>query len=353
MKKIFQVLLIIAITISSYLIYLPTAQAASLTSPISDILTRLKISTAADHTIVFTTPSGIDVGDTVALTFATGFNISAIDVGDVTIGGNAPASAVVAGQLLTITADADTTVAPAGTATIIVGITHHVTNPGTTGSKIISIAGTFGDTGSLAVSIITDDQVVVTASVDPSFSFTISDVAIGFSTITTSAVRYATGDGAGDPAAPAGGAFKVNNINSNAGSGYSFTTKSTGSGAAAGLYSAAPVGDLIEADAVADIVLGTDGYAFCGKNAAGGALAVIAGFACETGSTAISLVSQIFASDTGVVASGSVDIDLKAGLSGTTKPGSYTDTLTIIGTANFQKFSVINYQFPIKLLKIN
>lgn len=334
MKKIFQVLLIIAVTISSYLIYLPTAKAASLTSPISDILTRLKISTAANHTIVFTTPSGIDVGDTVALTFAADFDISAVVVGDVTIGGNAPASAVPAGQVLTITADADTTVAAAGTATIVIG-NSHIINPTTTGSKIISIAGTFGDTGSLAVSMVTDDQVVVTASVDPSFSFTISDVAIGFSTITTSAVRYATGDGAGSAGAPAGGAFKVNNINSNAGSGYSFTTKSTGSGAAAGLYSAAPVGDLIEADAVADIVLGTDGYAFCGKNAAGGALAVVAGFACETGSTAISLVSQTFATDAGVVASGSVDIDLKAGLSGTTKPGAYTDTLTIIGTANF------------------
>jgi len=332
MKRIFSFLVIFAMIAGTFLFLYNDAHAAGLTN-ISDTMTRLKVTTAANHTIVFTTASGIDVADTVTLTFQSDFDVSAVVVGDVTIGGNAPASATVLGQVVTITADADTTVAPAGTATIVIG-NNHITNATTAGSKKIDIAGTFGDSGSLAVSILTDEQVVVTASVDPSFSFTVSDVTVGFGTITTAAVRYATGDGAGNATAPAGGAFKIENINSNAANGVVFTTKSTGSGAAAGLYYAGGT-SLIAADAIADITLGVNGYAFCGKAATGGALAVAAGFACETGATVISTTGQTFASDAGVIANGSVDIDLKAGLAGTTKPGAYTDTLTIIGTATF------------------
>lgn len=311
----------------------PVAHAAALTA-VSDTMTRLKISTAADHTVQFTTPTGIAEGNTVILTFATGFDISTIVTADVTMEGAAVTSVGVVGQVMTITAAAGNVVVATGTADIVIGATHHVTNPGTAGSYKIAITGTFADSGFLAVAILDNEQVVVTGSVDPSFSFTINDVAVGFSTITTAAVRYATADAAGSVGAPAAGAFQLTNINSNTANGYSFTTKSEGSGAAAGLYCAAAP-DLIEADAIADIVLGTDGYAFCGKEASGGALAIAAGFACETGSTVISRTAQAFATDTTIISGGSLKVDLKAGLSGTTKPGTYTDTLTIIGTANF------------------
>jgi hypothetical protein len=49
-----------------------------------------------------------------------------------------------------------------------------IVNATTTGSKTISIGGTMADSGSLAVGLISDDQVVISGTVDPSFSFSIS-----------------------------------------------------------------------------------------------------------------------------------------------------------------------------------
>ena len=149
-------------------------KAATLTA-ISDTMSRLIISQKATHTIQFTTPTGIAPGDTVTLTFENDFDISSVVAADVTLEGAVVASTGVDGQVLTITAAATgNTVAATGTADIVISDSH-ITNPTATTNNpyTIDIAGTFGDTGSMAVYILTDDQVVISATVDPILAFAI------------------------------------------------------------------------------------------------------------------------------------------------------------------------------------
>ena len=148
------------------------AHAAAL-SGISDTLTRIKKSQTANHTLSFTTPTGIANTDTVTLTFAAEFNIASVVGGDVTIEGAAVTSATVLGQVLTITAGAGNVVAAAGTADIVIS-NNHITNPAAAGTYVVSIAGSFGDTGSFAIVILDDDQVVVGATIDPYLTFTLT-----------------------------------------------------------------------------------------------------------------------------------------------------------------------------------
>lgn len=168
LRVFWYVYLMLAILIFSA--YPQVIKAASLTA-VSDVLTRLKTSETSNHAIQFTTPTGIANTDTIELTFA-GFNIASVVTGDVTIEGAAVTSAVPAGQVLTITAGVANIVAPGGIAHIVIS-NNHITNP-VAGTYTISIAGSFGDTGALAIAIITDDQVVVSTTIDPYISFAIT-----------------------------------------------------------------------------------------------------------------------------------------------------------------------------------
>ncbi|KKL68981.1 hypothetical protein LCGC14_2119550 [marine sediment metagenome] len=51
------------------------------------------------------------------------------------------------------------------------GGSNQITNPGSAGSNKIDVAGTFADSGSMAVGIVTDDQVGVSATVGESLTF--------------------------------------------------------------------------------------------------------------------------------------------------------------------------------------
>src|SRR6185295_1582630 len=96
----------------------------------------------------------------------------------------------------------------------------HSTNATTAQSYDIAISGTFGDTGDITVTLLTNDQVSVTATVAESLTFTISDNTIGFGTLSSSAARYATGDTAGDSSEVAAHTLVVG---TNATNGYTLT----------------------------------------------------------------------------------------------------------------------------------
>ena len=70
-------------------------------------------------------------------------------------------------------------------------------NPTVAGSYGINIGGTFDDTGTATVNILTNDQVSIAAEVAQSLTFTISDNTVGFGTLSASAARFATGDNLG------------------------------------------------------------------------------------------------------------------------------------------------------------
>lgn len=208
------------------------------------------------------------------------------------------------------------------------------TNPASTGSKTISIISG-SDSGNLAVVIITDDQIAVSAAVTPTLSFSISDLIIGFGAISAdSNIHYATGDGNVATTEPANDLPTKLTASTNAASGLVIMVKSNGDGSSsAGLYSST-VTDLIEAAASTAVAANTDGYGVYAKHA----LSLTADEAFDNdsaGDVAITRTAATFASTTGVVSGGTIDLSIKTGVGATTKAGNYSDTLTVICSGNF------------------
>ncbi len=187
------------------------AQAASLTT-VKDTITDSRPSVVANHTIDFTTPTGVTSGQTITITFPSGFTMTSIAFGDVDLKDDGtdlaiaatPAGATwgaaVSGQVLTLTNG--TTAVTAGSvmelqigthATFGTTGTNQITNT-TVGSYVISIGGTMTDSASLRIALI--DAVTVTASVDTSLTFTVAGITTGVTVngdaITTSVVSTAT-----------------------------------------------------------------------------------------------------------------------------------------------------------------
>jgi hypothetical protein len=205
----------------AYLLATPV-QASSLTT-LSDNMSRIQATTLSDHTIQFITPSGVTAfGQTITLnfnSFTTVTNVTSSDVnlnvssGTTCTGFSSRTVQGLAGSniwgvgaattIVTLTAPSSGTIAtsgvPAGNCVQIkigsnAGGSTRITNP-SAGQATISIAGTFNDTGTIAVPIISSDQVALTATVNPTISLTLSQSALGFGTLTASSGRWATNGG--------------------------------------------------------------------------------------------------------------------------------------------------------------
>jgi hypothetical protein len=174
------------------------ADAASLVA-VSDTLSDSDRGVVSNHTIRFTTPTGAISGQTIVITFPTGggeftlpsagFGFDDIDVTDdgneITLA-NSPAGTTwgVATTSSSITFTVSTTSGAAIASSSVIEIeigtnatggNNQITNPTNAGTKEIDILGPAGDTGTAVVAII--DDVVVTANVNTTFTFTISGVA--------------------------------------------------------------------------------------------------------------------------------------------------------------------------------
>lgn len=331
-NKLFVILSILLLAFA----VLPSAKAASLTS-ISDTMSRLKVSTASNHTIQFTTPSGVSAGGTVTVTFPAGFTIGSVDYTDIDVADDGADLALAAtpsgatwgaafsGQVLTITSGTGT-IAATSVVTIEIGTNAtygvagdaQITNS-TAGTKIITIAGTFGDTGSMAVAIVSNDQIPVTASVDPTLTLTVANTALALGAMNDSAVATTS----------------ENNIviGTNGYNGYAITVKDAGNGSNPGLYSS-EVSKLI-ASSTATLAAGTEGYgANCNKTSGDGTCSFADGTTDNV--TGLTLAGGTFASHSSKPSGNATfRIRVKAAISSSTEAGAYTDTLTVIGTANY------------------
>lgn len=349
---------VILTLIALFVAYQP-AQAGYLTA-MSDTMSRMKESIAADHTIKFTTVSAVDPGDTMTVIFPTGFTIGSVDHTDIDLeddgtdlplaatpgtGAGSDLGAAFSGQTLTITENDTDSIAAGSVITIEIGLNatygvagdQQITNQTVAQNNtdpVIVLGGTFGDDGKLAVEILSDDQVAVTGDIDPTLTFTISDTTIGFGTLTTADIYYATGDENGATVEP-GANLPVNLVvSTNAASGAAITVQDEGDGSAAGLYKATTPTHRIDAVASNTVAAGTEGYGVYGKGASG--LTIDEKFNDDGAADGpITRAAQTFASSTGPVSSADVDLTLKAGISGITPPGNYADTITVICTGIF------------------
>ncbi|USN53363.1 MAG: hypothetical protein H6760_04335 [Candidatus Nomurabacteria bacterium] len=228
--------------------------AANLTS-ISDTLSSLTQNTAANHEIYFITSVGVDAdADYYRFDFAN-FGFSTLDYTDIDLavdddGGcdgswteKTLASSDAAGvwgvsvnqlssEYIIFDAPTDATSGeiPAGRCVQIQigtnasGGNAQLVNPNDTNTHVVDIFGNLGaidDFGKFALDFVADDSVNVTATVDPSITFAISDTTVGFGTLSSSAARYATsdGNGTGTNSSPAHNLT----VSTNATSGYAIT----------------------------------------------------------------------------------------------------------------------------------
>ncbi len=196
-----------------------TLLAASLLQ-LSDMLSAQRPNAESSHRIQFQTPTGINApGDTIVITFPADFNFTGKDATFVnlyhgatggeteeyisttpTLGFWGAAFSGTQNRVLTLTPPADGVGQAEIFANEIVRVRLNPTNalnPSTAGDYIVAISGGFGDTGSILVPIISDDQVFVSATVPQALSFSISDNSVGFGPLSASVSRYATGDGTG------------------------------------------------------------------------------------------------------------------------------------------------------------
>lgn len=357
-RKYISLLVALFVIVTNVISFTSVANAASLTA-LSDTMTRLKKNIASNHTIKFTTPTGAgDDTDTITITMPSSFNIGSVDYTDIdlsygastgaeteaTLAASASGTAWGAsftGQVLTLThptdgavgdiAASDKVIVEIGTnATADANGDAQITNINAANTYIISIGGSFGDTGQIAIVTLNDDSVVVNASVDPTISFSLSANSTTFGTLAPGIIDTAD-------------TSITLTVGTNAASGYTVNVKDTGNSTNPGLYNSTASSIIGSADSTygntGDLSSLPYGYGLQAQCTAG----------CTTGTDIASrfrqgsdIVGGLEVTDIQLATFGSalsadhtIVITHKAKSSNTTPAGSYTDTVTYIATGNF------------------
>lgn len=326
--------------------------AASITS-LSDNMSRLKASTASNHDIRFVTPTGVASLAAVTLTFSSDFTPGSVAFGDIdfqegstsncatasysdkTLVASAPSSsqfsAAFSGNVLTFTSGGGSATVTAGRCIRILigtnaaGGTNQITSGAADDDDTVIIAGSFGDSGTLSVDIIADDQVVITATVDPSITFSISDNTIGFGTLSAADDKYATGDTLGSSTVTSAHTLAAG---TNATSGYVVYLLG-GTLTSGGNTITAPAGP-------SATTLGSEQFGL-NLTASGGSGTVDAqyGTSSQYGFGSTSSVQDNIASAPGATSSTTYTATYVANVDPATEAGSYSTTLTYTATATY------------------
>jgi hypothetical protein len=304
---------------------------------------------------MFTTPTGVASGNTIILTYNNSTAIpsafdfedadvsydttpdAVCDTGDTEVVLAASPSGATAGIVDTsttvITFTNGTTAIAAGSElcfefgtnaeSIVTGV-EQITN-GSAGSTTLVLSGTFTDYGTATMSIIADDQVVITATVAPTITFTVGDNTTEFGTLSSSAATWA--DNAGGSATDVV-AFDLT-VATNATGGYiiSYNGATLTSG-----------GDTIDVASITDDANGTPGTEAFGQSiATNGDATITSGYAYAgtpdwkwVASTTTTIITEA-----GPTATETFGMHYLANITGATEAGAYTTTATYIATGTF------------------
>ena len=350
-KKLLSFVLIVGVLVVNFGFLTPReAKAANITS-FSDTVTSLTASTVANHTIQFTTPTGVASGGTIILTFDNSTSVGASldytdidlkdDGSDLTLAA-APAGAtwgVVRTSGTVITFTNGTTVVAAGSVLNIEIGTHatfgttgdqQITN-GAAGTTVLRVSGTFGDTGAISMSIIANSVVAVSAEVLSAISFTISDNTIYFGNLKSSGTScWAQGTDPGYVTCPTTTESEAFNMTAgtNASSGYSISVQG------ATLTSGANTIDAMGTTAAPSI--GTEQFGVrINVSGGGGTVNATYGTTGQYAYTANATTPATVATASAPSATTTYSVRYLANISATTEAGSYTTNHTYIATGNF------------------
>ncbi len=203
------------------------------------------------------------------------------------------------------------------------GSTGVLGTPTTATTGLITIATRTGadadiDTQTVAVDIIADDQIAVSANVDPSITVSLDTNTANLGTLTTANVNKAA---------------IVSTVTTNALNGftshalYNNTLRIDGTN------------DINDA-AGGTIVAGTEEFGAATSEATAVDISVWSPTSCTTGAatsnaTALTTAAQSFATAAAPVSSDATTLCLLASVTGTTTAGTYTNTVTLVTTAKF------------------
>lgn len=350
--------LIASIYIFSLVINAQIAFAGNLTG-LSNTMSRLKASEASNHDIRFKSESGVSSGNITINFNAAGFSSGSVNYSDIDLQygssqsevngscssnctkaslNSAPGAGVWGAAytsnnlILAYPSSGGTAIAANDYVRVLIGTNatyeatgdQQMTNPGSTGSKSINIS-TASDTGQLAVAIVTNDQLSVTANVDPSLTFSISDNAVSLGTLSSTSVT------------PDAEIFEVS---TNADTGYNVTitgnTLTHGNGT-----------DVINeiGNTPATSTTNTEQFGInlvdnsspnIGANPSGGSGSAASGFGTTNNFKYYAAGNpQTIASASGPSATTTFTISFIANIAAQTEAGTYTTTLTLIATGNF------------------
>lgn len=354
MKKLhIQRLIHIVVVVAFFAMMTPfvlPAQAASVTS-FYDNLSRLSVSTLANHTIQFVTPTGITAGQNFTLTFDADFTMGTFSVNNVdmatatTCGGSftdktlaaSPSGATwgvaQSGQIITFTSGTDTVTAThcvqieiGANATSGASGTIQITNPSGAQTATLALGGSIADSGSLGIAIVASggDQVNITATVDPTISFATTDSTIGYGTLSSSAARWANG-------AATGSATEVTahdlTASTNAASGY--TIYVLGATLTSGLNTINAIGGSATASTIGSEQFGLK------VTAAGGSGAAVSPYASANYAYNATTTQDDIATSSVPSLTTTYSITYIGNITATTEPGSYSTTLTYTATGLF------------------
>ena len=253
-KKTTSILLIlatVAFSTGSFLFSPKTVTAANITA-MSDTINNENINANSSDIIKFTIPTTMTVGQTITIAFPAGFNNTGIVSTDITglthgastglehgfTGGNDETinttngsnqwgitfadGACAAGYKCNVLLQAPSTwtypILTTHKVIVTIAATHSI-NPGTTGSKTVTIS-TPSDSGSFAIPIITNDQVTIDATVAPTITFTNDNPTLHFGNLSSAAPQFASTSTSGSASFATANTFS---IATNATQGYTLT----------------------------------------------------------------------------------------------------------------------------------
>lgn len=346
---------ILGIVLGTSIVHVELAMAAALTT-LSDTQSSLKAATLSDHTIQFVTPTGVAASGTIAITFPAGYSMGVTNVNNVDFATSSSAScsgfvdATLALSPVNLTwgysTSSQTVTFTSGTGVIAAnrciqirigsnatfggtGVTQ-ITNPGA-GSYGITIAGTFGDTGTITTTIIGDDTVAMTGTVNQSISFTISTSTIYFGTLSSIAAKFASSTNSlGDSAETVAHSLGVS---TNAPSGFSLTVRGQT------LTSQQNSNNTISAigATAASSTATTEQFGLRATESGGTAVTVSSPYSSPTsyGYGATATTSSTLATGAGATASSTLSLRYVTNIAAVTEAGTYAANLVYIATANF------------------
>ena len=345
-KKLMSFVLMVGVVAINFGFFVPsTAMAAGTVTAFSDTVSNLTASTAADHLIRFTTPTGIAAGATVILTFNNSTNTGSVAFGDIDLQDDgvdvtlaaAPTGATwgavnTSSTVITFT-NGTTPVAAASVVTIKIGTNatggvNRITN-GAAGNTILRVSGTFNDIGSVAMAIVANSIVVVSAEVLATLSFTISSNALYFGNLNSAGSCFAKNTDPGFVTCPQTTEAEAFNMTAatNGTSGYTLSVQ--GDTLRSGANTITALGSNTASSP------GSEQFGLRGTHTGGSGTVQAPYLAAGYAYAGTTSTSSLFAQSTSASTTTTYSVRYLANIAAVTEAGSYATAHTYVMTGNF------------------